>query len=196
MAAVDLTGIRLALAEPMPLDFGSAVDPATGGRRTRVDRLGSRWAWRFETPAMKLEPEGRLWSEKLNRARRLGAVMTLTQPDFEVGAPGQPKVRTATATGRIVPLKGLTPHYAVKAGTWLSIVSDGDRYLDHVAGQVIADADGEVDVELMNLIRAPLSVNDVVEIPAKIEGTLEGLSGGAWVNERITSFSFSIVEEA
>lgn len=196
MAAVDLTGIKLAFAEPIPLDFGNALDPATGGRRTRVDRLGSRWAWKFETPAMKLEPEGRLWSEKLNRARRLGAVMTLTQPDFDIGAPGQPKIRTATATGRVVSLKGLTPHYAVKAGTWISIVADGDRYLDQTAGQVIADASGNADVELINLIRAPLSVNDVVEIPGKIEGTLEGLSGGAWVNERVTSFSFTITEEA
>lgn len=194
--SVDLTGIPLSLAEPIPLDFGNVSEPATGGRRTRIDRMGTRWAWRFETPAMRLEPDGRLWAEKLHRARRLGAIMPLQQPDLNVSAPGLPKVRTATPTGRIVPLKGLTPHYAIKAGYWLSLVVDGQRYLDQVAGQVIADASGNADVELQNLIRTPLSVDDVAEIGIpKIEGALEGLSGGAWVNDRITSFSFTITEE-
>lgn len=197
MAVVDLTGIPLTLAEPIPLDFGNSIEPATGGRRTHVDRLGSRWAWRFETPAMRLEPDGRLWAEKLNRARRLGAIIPLQQPDLDVGAPGLPKVRTDTATGRVVPLKGLTPQFAIKAGYWLSLVVDGQRYLDQVVAQVVADADGEADVELQNLIRVPLSVDDVAEIAVpKIEGALEGLSGGAWVNDRITSFSFTVTEEA
>lgn len=197
MAAVDLSGIRLTLAEPIPMDFGAPVEPATGGRRTWVDRQGSRWMWRFETPPMRLEPEGRLLETLLHRARRLGAIMPLQQPDLNVGAPGAPLVRTATATGRVVPLKGLTPNYAIKAGFWISIIHAGERYLDKVAAQVIADSSGNADVEILNLLRTPLSVNDVVEIAVpKIEGALENLTGGAWVNDRITSFSFTITEEA
>lgn len=197
MASIDLTGIPLALAEPMALDFGASVEPATGGRRTWVDRLGSRWAWRFETATMKLEPQGRLWSEKLDRARRVGALIALEQPDLNVGAPGSPVVRSSTATGRTVPVQGATPGYAVKAGSWVSLVVDGQRYLDRVTEQVVADATGEMDLTLRYLIRAPLSVGDVVELGRpKIEGVLEDLAGGAWSNDRVTSFVFTITEEA
>lgn len=196
MAVVDLSDLPIRHCVITPVDFGAPVEPATGGRRTWVDRMGSRWLATFETPPMRIEPDARLWLEKLNRARRLGAVISVEQPGLNVGTPGSPVVRADTPTGRVIPLKGLTPNYAIKSGTWISIIVDGQRYLDQVTAQVIANGSGEADVPIQNLIREPLSTNDVVEISLpKIEGALENLTGGDWTVERVTSFTFTVTEE-
>lgn len=195
--SVDLTAYSFRAAAPIPLDFGGPVTPATGGRRIRIDRNGSRWMMRVMLPAKKIEPDARLLMADLTTAMREGAIIRVKQPDFDAGAPGSVAVRTATASGRTIPLKGLTPHYAIRKGQWLNYVVDGQHYLDLVREQVIADAAGEADVVIANLIREPLSVDDEIILGSPvIEGTIEGEFGGEWDENRLAQFGFVIVEDA
>lgn len=195
MASIDLTELRIASAVPEPYAFSGWRRPGLGGALSYESRLGDRWSIRLRTPMMAVEPDWRRWSALFDDAERLGGIFEIPQPGYDVGAPGTPLVDADTASGREVPIKGLTPDYAIRAGQWLSIVSDGYRYADRVAVQAIADSSGDATVRLRNLIRAPLSEGDVVELGApKIEGAVEILSRPPLEIERVTSIEFLVTE--
>ena len=195
--SIDLTGIPIRMMQPAALRFGGVITPGTGGPTQRVDRIGSRWAFGFETSAMRIEPDGRRWGTLLDRADRDGVLIAIEQPDFDPGAPGRPTVTSNTASGRSVPITGATPNYAVRPGQWVSFVHGGRRYLDKVAEQVVLNSSGAGMLVLLNLIRTPLTAGDVVELGRPmIEGSLEGYQPGAWELERVTAFSFTVREDA
>lgn len=196
MAAIDFTGLlRFRSAVPVPINFGRVQRPETGGAAYRTDRRGNRWAFRFETPRMNIEPEGRRLQAMFDDAERLGGIFPIEQPDFDVGAPGSPVLAANYAVGRNLPLAALTPHYAIRAGWWCSVIVDGQRYLDRVMDQAIAEADGTATIRLKNLIRVPMTEGCVVEIAQpKIQGTVE-LEPPAWEVDRMTSFAFTVTED-
>lgn len=197
MAVVDLTGLKINRAIPMPVTFGGVQRPATGGEITRIRRMGSRWAFTFSTPMMPLEPDHRTWSAKFDRAENDGAAMEVYLPDFAVGNPGNPVVRTATAAGLTVPLSGLTPGYVVRAGQWMSLIVSGRRYLDRIQQDAVVSQTGIVDVAIKNLLRRSLTVGVVAELAVpKIEGSLEYASPPEWTVDRMSMFAFTITEDA
>lgn len=190
MAVVDLTDLRIRSHLPQPFN-GAAVQQPTYGSGFRIDRPGSRWLFQFRTPAMLLEPDWRLISARFDDAERLGGLFAIPQPGLPVGAPGSPVVDDAMTSGRSIPIAGLTPHYAIRGGQWLSLVVGGQRYADRIAEPVVASSGGTAIVRLRNLIRVPLAGGETVELAKpKVEGivevsewpelTFEGVSDLAW----------------
>lgn len=198
MAVIDLTGIPVASAMPMVVDMGGVVGAASGGASSRVNRLGTRWAWRFETAPMPAGGVGAYWSGMLAQARYAGARLKVSQPGFAIGAPGSPVVSAATASGRNVPVSGLTPGYQVRRGQWLSLErAAGDRYLDINLNDVIAAGDGTATLLIANLLRAPLASGDVVNLAAPaIEGWLTDFESWEMGRNRLVTFGFTIAEAA
>jgi hypothetical protein len=194
---IDLTGLPIASATPRLVEFGGLLTPALGGPVQRIDRMGSRWAWRFESAPMNIEPEGREWAARIVRAKREGARLKVSQPDFLAGDPGNPVVLTATASGRVVPLVGLAPGYVVREGSWLSVTHAGRSYLDQVADDAVAGLDFKAVVTIQNLLRSPLSFEDPVElVEPRIEGWIEDPVEWPLASNRTTMFAFTIAEAA
>lgn len=197
MASVDLTGLPIRSASPALVDFGGMITPALGGPVQRIDRLGSRWAWTFETRPMAIEPDGRRWAALYALAKKNGALIPVKQPNLPIGSPGNTVVTTNTAAGKVVPVSGGAPGYPVRQGQWLSIVRAGQRYLDMVAADVALDLGGGNFVSIVNLLRTPIVTGDAVELAApKIEGWIDGPASWPLESSRLTAFTFTVVEAA
>lgn len=199
MAAIEFPLLPYASdATPRLLDFGVTQTPAFGGASQRSERLGSRYALDVQMPAMEAEPDGRIWVSRLMRGLKDGVVFEWPQPDFNVMAPGTPFVKTATAGGTSLPLKGLTPYYPIREGQFFSIIHSSRRYLHAAATQVIADGSGDATVTLSVMLRTNVAVNDVVEIGRPmIEGRLVGDEVSWNLNAaRHTGLAFTIEEIA
>jgi hypothetical protein len=192
--SVDLTDLHINGDELLPLTLGGLMEGFSND--DYLGRLGDRWAAQISTPPMRIEPDGRLWSARLNRARKEGAIIKIYQPGFVVGAPGSPVVASSTASGRIIPLQGLTPGYAIREGQWFNYIVDGQLYLDQTEEQAIADASGEAEITLSNLIRSPLTFGDAVSFVPKIEGWIKGEFSIPRSVDGVTSFSFLVSEKA
>jgi len=191
-----MTALEIAECMPIPMNFGGVQSSALGPAQ-RIDRLGSRWAFQFASVPMDLEPDGRRWGALFDQAEVEGGIFRIRQPGLNVGAPGLPLIAADTPLGRSLPLAGLTPGCVIRLGQWLSVIVDGQRYLDRAMEQVIAESDGTATVTIKYLIRSPMSEGDVVEIAVpKIEGSVDGAFGGGWGNDRTTSFSFTVREDA
>ena len=195
--SLDLTGIPIASVVPRLIEFGGALTPSLGGPVQRIDRLGNRWAMDFQTAPMALEPYGRRWASLLTRAKREGALLKVSLPNFDPRTPGSPTVAAETLSGRTVPITGMTRNHPIVSGQFVSIVHAGHRYLDMVVADAESAADGTATLTLANLLRAPLVAGDAVELgKPMIEGSISGVLSWPWQNNRLTVFSFTIEEDA
>jgi hypothetical protein len=196
--SVDLTDLKVSGDAIVPLEFGGLLPSALGGATARIERMGDRYSVQVSTPPMKIEPDGRRWSARLMKARREGGIVEIHQPDLNIGAPGSPVVSATTANGRSIPVSGLTPYYAVREGQWFNYFdAAGQRYLEQAAEQVIADASGELELPLQNLLRIPLTAGWSINLAKPcIEGWIEGDFSIPRAVERITSFNFVVSEKA
>jgi hypothetical protein len=195
---IDLTDLKINGDEIMPLEFGGLMPSALGGATERIERLGDRYMANVGTPMMRIEPDGRRWSAKLLAARKVGAIVEIHQPDLAIGAPGTPVVATTTASGRTIPISGLTPGYAIRQGQWFNYYDgDGQRYLEQAVEQVIANGSGLATVTLQNLLRVSVASASSINLAKPcIEGWIDGDFGIPRTIDRTTSFSFTIVEKA
>jgi hypothetical protein len=167
------------------------------GSSTRVNRMGNHFAIELELPPIREEPDGRTLSALLRLAKREGALYRFPQPGLAIGVPGSPVVDGTVAGGTSLPLRGLTPHYAIRFGQFLSLVHAGVRYLHSAAAAVIADASGEATVTVDPMLRTNLSDGDTVELAKPmIEGWLGGDSVG-WraMTEPFTSYEAIVITE-
>lgn len=193
--SVDLAELHINGDELIPLTMGGLMEGFTSD--DYMGRMGDRWAAQVTTPAMHIEPEGRRWSARLLRARREGAIVKIYQPDFDIRAPGSPTVATNTPSGRSIPLTGLEPHYVIREGQWFNYIVDGQRYLDQVTAEVIADGDGDATIVIQNLIRVPLTAGDEIDLAKpRLEGWIKGELPIQRSVDRVTSFSFLVSEKA
>lgn len=157
----------------MVLSFGSVLTPFLGGPTQRINRLGTRWAMRVTMPPIRAEA-ARPWLDALSRGTEDGVVMRIPQ-DIDVGDPGAPLVSAAVTAGMVLPIKGLTPGYAVKASQRLTVIHNGRRYNHVFSADGVANGSGVLSAAIWPMIRTGLSINDVVEIAEpKIEGWLDG----------------------
>lgn len=194
--SVDLTGLPVRRAVPTPVVFGRVTRSDQGGSSDYDDRLGNRWAMEIETPPMRVEPNGRLFIEDLWEAQREGGVFEIPQPGLVLPPLGSPVVKTYTATGRSLPLEGLTPNAVIKKGQWVSFLHSGQWYADRIRQQVIANADGEATISLRFLLReSPLAGAEVRLNKPVMEGFVEGELPLDLSVDWITSFSFRVVEK-
>ena len=172
--SVDLAIEHFLSASPAMLDWGGSMVPALGGQEQRVNRLGSRFMLAMVVD-FDTDEEARKFLQRLRRGKQEGAMMRFPQIGLTTGSPGSPLVDGAVAGGTTLPLKGLTPNYAIREGQYFSIIHSSRRYLYSAAAQAIADAAGEASVTIHPTLRVALSDNDVVEIARPmIEGVVDG----------------------
>lgn len=160
---------------PFVLDFGGILVPDSGAATQRINRLGNRYGATFEMPPLKNADEGRIWINRLVRGQREGARMEYPLLDFKPGTPGNFVVDGNGQTGSTLVIRGGTPHYIFREGQPFSLEIAGQHYLDFVAGQVIADASGEVEITLTQMLRAQPSDGDALHLTQPmIEGWVVG----------------------
>lgn len=162
-----------------------------------IHRLGDRWAAEVAGPTMRVEPDGRRWHAKLVQGKRLGVIVPMLQPGFDIGSPGAPTISADTSEGREIPVTGGKPRYVVREGQWLNYFdSDGQAYLDQVVEQVTLDGNGAGTIKIQNLLRVALSEDDPIELAEPvIEGWLIGEIPMPRPAEKTTSFSFRVEEK-
>lgn len=195
---IDLTAAPIAESVPRLLQWGSELTPTLGGVTQRLDRLGSRHAIDVQLPPMLMADDGRRWIARLLRAKQEGGRIAFPQVDFEPGPCGRPTVAADTTVGRMIPIAGATPRYAIREGQWLSVTHGARSYLYCATAQVVLDGSGAGTVPVDVLLRSPLSVGDKVELARPvIEGWLSG-DGYEWTLERsrTVGLGFSIAERA
>lgn len=187
-------------ANPMPIVFGGWQTPPTGGIEQWLGFMGSRLSMAIETPNLKPEPDGRLWTAALLDAWMSGetVVCRFPQPGFQVGLPGRIVVDGADQGGMMLRVRGATPGYVFRRRQFFSIVNAGRRYLHYVRTQTIAESDGRATVPIGPMLRINPADADVCEFGVPmIEGKLSGDAGG-WkmIPARVQSLSFTISEIA
>lgn len=161
-------------AQPSMLDWGGSLVPALGGPEQRVNRLGTRSALAITTDPED-EADARLLLQRLMQAMSQGAKMLWPQSGMKVGTPGSPLVDGAVAGGTSIPLKSLTPYYAIRVNQPLSILIGDRLYLHFADDQAIADASGNATVTVTPMLRKPLAGDEPVELARPmIEGSLAG----------------------
>lgn len=185
-------------ATPLFRDFGGVLTPFMGGEEQTINRVGDRFGVRVTMPAMKTQQQGMLFVARLLRAKKERLLMRWPLNGFVPGAPGTPRV-SATASGMVLPIKGLTPGYAAREGQWFSIIRAGRRYFHQFAADGEADGSGNLSGLIFPMLRRTMQVNDVIEIAEPmIEGHVlpgEELSWDLAV-ANFLSISFSVLEAA
>lgn len=198
MAIILPTSPRCAGATPYLRRFGGVLSPYLGGPEQLINRIGTRWGQRVTFPPLRSGEEGRLFISRLAQASEDRLVMRWEGGEPATGNPGAPMVRAA-ATGSVLPLKGLTPGYAVREGWFFSLIHGGRRYVHMFAAAGAADGSGNLDAAIFPMLRIQAAANDVVEISLPmIEGLVQPGDELAWemALARRTSVSFTIVEAA
>lgn len=166
-------------AVPGMLDFGGILTPPTGGEEQRVNRLGNRFTLQM-TVDTDTEAEARILLQRLLRAQTEGALMPWPAWSMNVGQPGAPQVDGAVSGGKTLPIKGLSPYYAIREGQPLSIIIDGRRYMHTCDAEVIADETGDAEILVTPMLRKALAGDEVIELAKPmIEGALDG-DGRQW----------------
>jgi hypothetical protein len=195
--SIDLSALKYRTAKPRYLDYGGELVPALGGPIQRINRLGNRFALQVHLKTVPEEPDGRIIAQMLRLAKQQGAMFRWPQPGLQIGAPGSPVVDGAVSGGTSLPIRGATPHYAIRFGQAVSIIHGGRRYLATATAPTIVGADGRATVPIDPMLRTALSDGDTVEIAKPmIEGLLD--SGDLeWeiMGSPFSSYSFTIREQ-
>lgn len=182
---------------PFLRDFGGILTPFKGGPEQRVNRIGTRFAVRYQMPEMD-GADARAFVSRLLRARFTTAIMPWPITDFDPGLPGSPLISSAVAGGMAIPVKNLAPGYTVSEGQFFSIVHGGRRYIHMSTGDVTASGTGTAVLGIFPPLRTSLSTNDVIEMAEPmIEGSVSPGDDIGWevALELDTAISF-IVSEA
>lgn len=174
------------------LSSKNQLTPAFGDGEQELLRKGSRYEITFDMGEMDYV-EALDWSDLMTEGQTV--VMGVYQPGVVTGAPGAPRVNTSGQSGRIIALKGMTPGYVVRKGQFLSIVTQGQRFLYRAASASLVLANGQANVLLQTMLRFPPSDNDVVEIEQPmIEGFPREVSDLTIVGNHNVEVSFTVRE--
>lgn len=195
---IDLTAITGSAGKPKLLDYGSIVKPALGGPAQKLNRLGTRFGFDFESIPYETEGAGRRLIALLQQAKLQGAMIIYPQLDFNIGAPGTTLANGAHSAGTTLNIKGATPHYTVRAGQALNVVKSGRRYLYFSASQETLNGTGQGTITLTTPMRTVLAGDEVIDFKKpRIEGFIEG-EEWEWAieAERLTPIKFYIEERA
>ena len=184
---------------PAPANMGIALisaknvlAPAFGDGEQELLRKGSRYALTFQMPPMRYVTSMD-WDDLMAEGDTV--VMKVHQPGLDTGAPGAPRVNTSGQSGRIIALKGMTPGYVVRKGQFLSIITQGRRFLYRAASAALVLENGQANVFLRTMLRFPPADNDVVEIAQPmIEGFVRDLGEWSVGVDRLVGLQFTVRE--
>lgn len=195
---IDLTHIRGSVGTPRMLDWGGTLFPALGGVRQRLNRLGTRYAFAFQTVPMYMEGEARAIIADLQRAKLQGGRILYPQLSMNIGGPGSTLANGAQAAGTTLQIKSGTPYYVIRKGQALNVIKSGRRYLYFAAAQSQFNSSGVGSVTLTVPMRTVLAGDEVIDFKTPcIEGYIEG-NDLAWSIEaaQLTGLQFQIEERA
>ena len=184
--------------DPAPANMGIAMitaknvlAPAFGDGEQELLRKGSRYALTFQMPPMRYVTSMD-WDDLMAEGDTV--VMKVHQPGFNTGAPGTPRVNGAGQSGSSLAIDGLTNGYVIRKGQFLSVITQGRRFLYRAKASVTAN-NGAATVPLRTMLRFPPSDNDVVEIAQPmIEGFVRDLGEWAVGVERLVGLKFTVRE--
>lgn len=179
------------------LDFGMTLTPASGASVLRVNRPGTRLRATIGFPPMTAESARRIWS-RLQAAKREGLRMEYPLLGLSQGAPGSPVIDGALPTGTTLPLRGLTPGYALKEGYVLTLIdADGRRYTHFASSGGLASAAGEIEITIEPPIRGVFADGDTVLLARPtIEGAVVGEFGWSLATDRLVRQAEITIEES
>jgi hypothetical protein len=196
---IDLTDIKMQSADGALPDFGALQIPVLGGPVSKVDRLGGGFLLKFATPPMRMEPDGRKFIARCQRAKRQGVIVEIPQPDLVIGAPGAGiTIQGATSGGYSVAATGAAAGYVVREGQALNIAKNGHRYLYYAAADVALNGSGAGTIALTSPLRTHLVGGEAVNLAAPVmEGWMQGDNFG-WAMQltRTVSLEFEVLERA
>lgn len=159
---------------PALIDHGGVLRSALGGASQRINRLGSRFRVEVGYPPLP-EPNGRIFVNRLLRAKNEGLRIEFPLLGVDQGIPGAPVVDGAGNAGTTLNIKGLQPHYAGKEGFWLSIERAGQHYLHVLSAAFVAGADGKATATIYPPMRIPFQDGDKIHLAKPmIEGLIDG----------------------
>lgn len=140
------------------------MSPATSGPTQRQDRMGTRHAIRFDIPVLRYAWCGAGLAADLAVGRTGdGAIIEIPEPKIPEVNYGAPRVNGAAQLGKKLKLDGLLPGVVVKKGKWLTIQVNGRSYAHFTTiGDVIANASGEVELDIFPMIRRAPADNSIV----------------------------------
>ena len=165
---------------------------AFGDGEQELLRKGSRYALTFQMPPMRYVTSMD-WDDLMAEGDTV--VMKVHQPGLDTGAPGAPRVNTSGQSGRIIALKGMTPGYVVRKGQFLSIITQGRRFLYRAASATLVLENSQANVFLRTMLRFPPADNDVVEIAQPmIEGFVRDMGDWSVGVERLVGLQFTVRE--
>ena len=118
---------------PQLLTNKNQLVSALGSDEIERQRKGSRYALTFRMPPMTYVTS-MAWDD-LN-AEGATVLMRVFQPGFDTGSPGAPLVNGSGQSGTTLSVKGMTNGYVVRKGQFLSVVTDGRRFLYRAAANV------------------------------------------------------------
>lgn len=179
---------------PRPVRSGEPLRAATGGARLPINRTGDHWAVEIALPDLDAEC-GRALIADLLLAGGQTVRAYLPQSEIDTGAPGSPRVKGASQFGDTLETDGFTPHFAVRKGWWVNVITGGRLRLHFTQAEVVADAAGEAALSLWPPLRAPADNDLVVITDPCIEGILDsGGEHGAGLLPTLSIRSFVIEE--
>ena len=170
----------------------NVLSPAFGDGEQEIRRKGSRYAMTFSMPVMSYVAS-MAWDDLMAEGDQV--LMRVHQPGFDTGAPGASVVDGADQSGRLLKLRGLTPFYPVRKGQFLSVITEGRRFLYRARAESVANDDGEVEVPIRTLLRHPHADGDVVELAQPmIEGFVRDLGEWSVGVDRLVGLQFTVRE--
>ncbi|WP_404415553.1 hypothetical protein [Brevundimonas vesicularis] len=184
--------------DPAPANMGIAMitaknilAPAFGDGEQELLRKGSRYALTFQMPPMRYVTSMD-WDDLMAEGDTV--VMKVHQPGFDTGAPGTPRVNGAGQSGSALVIDGLTNGYVIRKGQFLSVITQGRRFLYRAKASVTASG-GAATVLLRTMLRFPPADNDVVEIAQPmIEGFVRDLGEWSVGVDRLVGLQFTVRE--
>ncbi|MFD0848204.1 hypothetical protein [Sphingosinicella xenopeptidilytica] len=151
-------------------DFGGVLTPFLGGPEQRINRIGTRFGLRVVLPSMDAG-EGQTYIARLLQGRSQTVILPFPIFDLETTGTGTPLVRTDTAGGSTIPLKGMTVGYPIKEGQFFHVVHSGQRYIYMATAATTVNGSGNADLPIFPILRTGLTTNDVVNFETPmIEG--------------------------
>lgn len=183
---------------PAPANMGIALisaknvlAPAFGDGEQELLRKGSRYALTFQMPPMRYVTSMD-WDDLMAEGDTV--VMKVHQPGFDTGAPGTPRVNGAGQSGTTLIVDGLTNGYVIRKGQFLSVITQGRRFLYRAKASVTVSG-GAATVPLRTMLRFPPADNDVVEIAQPvIEGFVRDLGEWSVGVDRLVGLQFTVRE--
>ena len=183
--AVELPQPRLPQrAVPKLLDWGADQKAPMGGAYQRLNRLGNRFALEITYPRLKPEPDGRILSSRLRRAKTEGALFPVPQPGLAIGTPGSPVVSGAGQAGSSLTLRSIAPGYTVREGQFFSIIHGGRRYLHCAAADATATGGGNITISIYPMLRIRPADGAICEFAKPY---IEGIVAGASIDLELTA---------